>query len=154
MHLVHLNLNLQLLHRRTVLCPNLQRNASCDVEYYTETTEVIWTSGENMKRPPAGNKTMEDPPAGTEALPASRIEFILRPILSGEVIRLVYFVFLFARSCALCWAPGPHPCVSTDTARTKPLVLQRRFRRSRVFPTSRPPPATDATIPKLRSKYR
>ena len=30
-----------------------------------------------MKGPPAGNKTMKGPPADTEALPASRIEFVL-----------------------------------------------------------------------------
>ena len=91
MHLVHLYLNRQLSHRRTVAVTETARNASCDVECYTKSppagTEVIWTSGENMKGPPAGektmkvppagDKTMKGPPAGTEALPASRIGLVL-----------------------------------------------------------------------------
>ena len=56
MHLAHPYLKRQLLHR-TVAVTELQRSVSCDVEYNTKS-----------------------PPAGTEALPASRIEIVLSSI--------------------------------------------------------------------------
>ena len=45
-------------------------------------------AAKSLKRPPAGNKPMNEPPAGTEALPASRIELVLGYILSGEAFRI------------------------------------------------------------------
>ena len=56
--------------------------------------------------------------------------------------------------CSIVWVmlgSGPHPGVSAVTARTNPLVPQRRSRRYWMPPTPRLPPATDAAIPKTRA---
>ena len=96
MHLVRLHLKHQLL---------AQKNSSC-ARTFKETPAVTLNTirkahqkarksdgpaAKSLKRPPAGNKNMNGPPAGAEALPASRIELTLGSILSGEVF--VYFVF-------------------------------------------------------------
>ena len=41
-----------------------------------------------MEGPPADNKTMKGPPAGTEALPASRIELVLSSIQQSHIMRI------------------------------------------------------------------
>ena len=90
---------------------------------------------------------MKGPPAGSEALPASRIEFVPNVILSDEDISYSL--------CSFAWImldSGATPvCISEVTARTKPLVAQPQIRRCKMRPTSHTSPATDAAIPKPRA---
>ena len=93
MHLVRLHLKHQLLAQKDSSCartcketPTVTLNTIQKAHQRARKSDG--PAAKSLKRPPAGNKTMNGPPAGTEALPASRIDLILGFILSGEVFRI------------------------------------------------------------------
>ena len=94
MHLVRLHLKHQLLAQKDSSCARTCKETPAVTlntirKAHQPARKSNGPAAKSLKRPPAGNKTMNGPPAGTDALPASRIELLIGTILSGVVFRII-----------------------------------------------------------------
>ena len=93
MHLVRIHLRHQLLAQKDSSCARICKKMpavtlNTTPKNHHQARKSDGPAAKSLKRPPAGNKDMNGPPAGMQALPASRIDLLLGSILSGEVFRI------------------------------------------------------------------